>query len=443
MNLAETPIEAIESNFKAPDVPIDFYGNTDLDPDDLPWSEFMFNYRFDKAPDHEEDEDGDPDYIAADKAPVDKEELRQPKVPKKELEDLLVAHEIDASDNNWWNDFLAIEFGEQSNDAPNSNLSAPVKSSACATEPAADKLLPQAGPTIFTNTTVNPPTIPALPLSTDVAPAASSNYYDSTKISTPMHSYTLPIDINGHIEQRFHSLQGNSSHLANAEKQMSVAPVVNGVESYSHPYNMSLESNASPNSLKSSESTNASPQFILIMPAAVAGSAPLTTLNTQANLPLAILNRQIEVGGPKQVPARTKRTRFKKDRFSELENFDPQHMAERKVRPLRRRRNVFLLSPKNVTSKCDFQAINPTLRGITSEQKLILEQQLRMHVQLATQNYMQTYGHPEHFSQAYKFKRFLVNFGFHSTVGNLIQFFYFSLSSSLWAADGIARNEHE
>lgn len=58
---------------------------------------------------------------------------------------------------------------------------------------------------------------------------------------------------------------------------------------------------------------------------------------------------------------------------------------------------------------CFFQTINPAARGFTSDQLLILEQQLRMHVQLATQNFMQTYGHPEHYAHACKFRRFLVS----------------------------------
>lgn len=43
-----------------------------------------------------------------------------------------------------------------------------------------------------------------------------------------------------------------------------------------------------------------------------------------------------------------------------------------------------------------------------------------MHVQLATQSFMQTYGHTEHYAHACKFKRFLVNFKFPMTFRNRI-----------------------
>lgn len=308
--MAETPIEAIESNFKAPDVPIDFYGNIDQDPDDLPWSEFMFNYRFDQASDHEEDEDGDPDYIVGDKAPVDKEELRQPKVPKKELEDLLVAHEIDVSDNNWWNDFLAIEFGEQSSGAPNTDITVPVTSDAASTETT---------PAIFTNTIATPQTTHALQMSIGSVPPTP--FFDPTIISTSIHPYQMPTETNGHFD--------NITHL-------SMAPVTSVREMYPQAvasFNVStIESNAtSYSSSMPSNSTTAPQQFILLLPStAMTGSAPSTTIIAQNNLPLTILNRQIE-DGPQQRTARPKRTRFKKCRFSELENSDPQHMAARKV----------------------------------------------------------------------------------------------------------------
>lgn len=328
VSLAETPIEAIESNFKAPDVPIDFYGNTDLDPDDLPWSEFMFNYRFDQGPDHEEDEDGDPDYIVGDKAPVDKEELRQPKVPKKELEDLLVAHEIDVSDNNWWNDFLAIEFGEQSTEASNANIPVPATRDAASTETSS---------AIFTNTIATAETTNAIQMSIGTAPPTP--FFDPTKISMSTHPYAMPTDLpTGHFDQR----TDNNSQIFDNSKILSIAPATSTRETYSHAvssFNVSslkdhtfvpaIESNATPHSSMPSASPIAPQQFILLLPAA-AMAGPTTASTAQNNLPLNTLNRQIE-GGPLQRIARPKRTRFKKCRFSELENSDPQHVAAREV----------------------------------------------------------------------------------------------------------------
>lgn len=328
-------------------MPIGFYGNTDLDPDDLPWSEFMLNYRFDKAPDHEEDEDGDPDYIVADKAPVDKEELRQPKVPKKELEDLLVAHEINASDNNWWNDFLSIEFGENSNDMPNTDLTTPVKNDVCSAEIEPDK---QATSAIFPNATANHQSTHSIQLSTDSALPTSPPFFDLLR-------YTSPMEINGPYEQRSCTSQSNSAQIVDATKHVSATFATNGTETYPKAgpsFNLSsakepstlqyvpvLETNASPINSMPSNSTNAARQFIFLLPAptgqatmALTGSPSTPTVNTQNGLPLNTLNRQIEAGGLPPRTGTSKRTRFKKNRFRELENLDPQHIDARKVRPL-------------------------------------------------------------------------------------------------------------
>lgn len=46
---------------------------------------------------------------------------------------------------------------------------------------------------------------------------------------------------------------------------------------------------------------------------------------------------------------------------------------------------------------------------VTAEQKLLLEQQIRQHVQMLTQNFLLTYNHPEFHEMAIKYKEFLVN----------------------------------
>lgn len=348
--MAETPIEAIESSFKAPDVPIDFYGNTDSDLDDYPWNDFVNNYRFDKIPDHEEDEDGDPDYIAADKAPVDKEELRQPEIPQKELEDLLEAHQIDSS---FLKAILDIDFGEQLNDAPNSPLSTSVKSGACTTENASDKLLSEGTSNIFSNAAVTHQTTLSIQASGESAPSASSSYFDTTTMSTPMHAYTMPMEMKGAFEQQIYSNQTNNAQIADVAKSSSVmASLTNATETYPHagsdnshilngmnnPSTMhfvtAIESNTSSiSSSMPSNSISASQQFIFLLSATSTVAAPSTpTLSTQNNLPLSILNRQIEAGGLQRPIATSKRTRFKKDRFSELENLDPHCIAAAKVR---------------------------------------------------------------------------------------------------------------
>lgn len=43
VSLAETPIEAIESTFKAPDIPIDMYDNIECEVDN-DWIQFLSNF---------------------------------------------------------------------------------------------------------------------------------------------------------------------------------------------------------------------------------------------------------------------------------------------------------------------------------------------------------------------------------------------------------------
>lgn len=55
------------------------------------------------------------------------------------------------------------------------------------------------------------------------------------------------------------------------------------------------------------------------------------------------------------------------------------------------------------------QTFSPNAFGFTDAQRLVLERQLRIHVQLSTQSYLQTYGHPRLYHWASQFKRNLVS----------------------------------
>uniref|UniRef100_A0A1Q3F2G0 Myb-like domain-containing protein n=1 Tax=Culex tarsalis TaxID=7177 RepID=A0A1Q3F2G0_CULTA len=85
--LQTTAIETIESTFIPPDITTDMY---DFDCDmDLVWKEFLNEFTK-PLPNHaEDDDDTDPEYVAADKIPIDREELREVKVSKKELNELV------------------------------------------------------------------------------------------------------------------------------------------------------------------------------------------------------------------------------------------------------------------------------------------------------------------------------------------------------------------
>lgn len=67
-----------------------------------------------------------------------------------------------------------------------------------------------------------------------------------------------------------------------------------------------------------------------------------------------------------------------------------------------------LKPPENVSFCYDHQF------GFSEKQRALLEQQLRMHVQMLTQNYLQTYGHPGFYASADKFLKQLVELEEHA-----------------------------
>ncbi|XP_062555662.1 uncharacterized protein LOC134220586 [Armigeres subalbatus] len=85
--LQTTAIETIESTFFPPDITTDMY-DFDCDMDHV-WKEFLSEFHK-PMPNHaEDDDDTDPEYVAADQVPVDREELLEVKVSKKELNELV------------------------------------------------------------------------------------------------------------------------------------------------------------------------------------------------------------------------------------------------------------------------------------------------------------------------------------------------------------------
>ena len=86
MDLQTTAIETIENTFIPPDISEDMYEFDDCIDND--WKVFLNEFMM-PLTNTEEDDDGDPEYIATDPLPADKEELRPVKVSKKELNQLI------------------------------------------------------------------------------------------------------------------------------------------------------------------------------------------------------------------------------------------------------------------------------------------------------------------------------------------------------------------
>lgn len=90
--LQTTSIETIESTFIPPDIDYDLYSfNQDVEnEEEWEWMDFLNKYNLPlPGIDDEKDDEGDPEYVAGESIPFDKEELRAGLVPKKELSDLI------------------------------------------------------------------------------------------------------------------------------------------------------------------------------------------------------------------------------------------------------------------------------------------------------------------------------------------------------------------
>ncbi|XP_058055930.1 uncharacterized protein LOC131207336 [Anopheles bellator] len=85
--LTTTAIETLESTFMPPDITTDMYDH-DCDMDQE-WRVFLEEFTKPLPNDLDDDDDNDPEYVAADKIPLDAEEMRQVKVSKKELNELV------------------------------------------------------------------------------------------------------------------------------------------------------------------------------------------------------------------------------------------------------------------------------------------------------------------------------------------------------------------
>lgn len=90
--LQTTSIETIESTFIPPDFEYDLYDfDRDFEnEDESEWKDFLSKYNLPIAfAEDDKYDEADPEYIASESVPIDKEELRSVRVPKKELSDLI------------------------------------------------------------------------------------------------------------------------------------------------------------------------------------------------------------------------------------------------------------------------------------------------------------------------------------------------------------------
>ncbi|XP_031624264.1 uncharacterized protein LOC116341381 isoform X2 [Contarinia nasturtii] len=381
ISLAETPIEAIESTFRAPDVPQDMY-QTEPDEDDPYWMEFLNTFACPSSETEIRDEETDPDYnpMIVD-SQDDRDEFQQVNVSKKEMKDLY--HDMyDILDIN---ELTLLNYTEFNPFEPDFNTS---KQAPIVQEDISQSLIT---PVKHITEQLNTPECEKIQSQTESqatiqAPIPSNppmSHFEPNIISTPAR----PNFIHQTQQQSVDSF--NSSLLSVNESPVQCTypyPYPNAYTFTPVPENSPVMTFLANSNVASNNFTLPYNSNLITTPyesTSIFTMSSSVISSTESDKIGNSLKTQIECGPtPKRPGCRSKRSRFKSATYKELENFDPNS-----------------IEPPHFSGTDE--------RGFTFQQRLTLEEQLRMHVQLATQSYIQTYGHPEFYPEAPKIKQYL------------------------------------
>lgn len=161
-----------------------------------------------------------------------------------------------------------------------------------------------------------------------------------------------------------------------------------------------------PNAVETSSNMFTVPPMIMTTPAM---PSTIVTPTISINYAPILPNVQEKVENIKtRLGCRSKRSRFKGANFRDLENLDPNTIIANQMVKFNQCCEI-CLSTLIFINNSVLQTFPPNAVGFTDAQRLILEKQLRIHVQLSTQTYLQTYGHPKLYHRASQFKRNLVS----------------------------------
>uniref|UniRef100_A0A8D8H2X8 GON-4-like protein n=1 Tax=Culex pipiens TaxID=7175 RepID=A0A8D8H2X8_CULPI len=327
--LQTTAIETIESTFIPPDITTDMY---DFDCDmDLVWKEFLNEFTKPLQNHAEDDDDTDPEYVAADKIPIDREELREVKVSKKELNELV------------------SELIEMSGIIDES----------------------------FLDTSLNTLTAP------------SSEEVHQKNVDQ-QHNSRSGLNTPGPKEQQSSSAVSSVEHVSFQPNNSSTPTAA--VQAVSRVPVMAAQAIQFPNSFGAADNT---PIVSAIQPLAV---VPPVQSVYPSNYQRVMTNGQfyIQVSTPDKSSYHPYILPSDKVPVTPIDATSHLIHSERRYRYLHNLHPVQDQFPEGQT-------------GYTSFQLQILQQQLRMHTQLAAQNFMQCHAHPKFWKMASTFKKMLTD----------------------------------
>ncbi|CRK98353.1 CLUMA_CG011713, isoform A [Clunio marinus] len=410
--LTTTSIETIESTFIPPDITTDMY---DLDQEneiDNEWKEFLNEFMMPLTDADADDDKSDPEYVAAEKVPMDKEELRPVRVSKKELNQLIselledtgLNFDSDPSTSN-----KRTSFDVQTNKNKRQRTISPIS-----TKPSSPKI--------------------------------SSRMYSPEELHTPPKYNFTSTNVNEHASPAYENKDNNRQQEEAIE-----------MSSFSLPANQQILQTPQRNVLPKStsvQSSNFSPHPISLQQpqqvstSGIVGSVQNLTqqqpqilvVNSQNQLELcsssSLINQAFFNNGVYQLPQfqsvvvqvptidllqnslnlSTASTDENKETFETIDdgedspdnsqNLTDDKKKQLKVPNLRDKLLEFkyletLPPPKEKT-------FDPNMRGFTYEQMQIFEQQMRFHAQFLTQHFIQVYKTPKWSHKSISLKRLLL-----------------------------------
>uniref|UniRef100_A0A182FQW3 Uncharacterized protein n=1 Tax=Anopheles albimanus TaxID=7167 RepID=A0A182FQW3_ANOAL len=341
--LTTTDIETLESTFIPPDITTDMY---DIDYDmDQEWKDFLDEFTKPLPNDLEDDDDNDPEYVGAEKVPLDAEEMRPVRVSKKELSELM-------------NELVQMTGMDE--------------------ETLLDQAFNDVLDTSFDCNQITPlPPSPLPMLSTPLPPSQLTTVAEVDKSDPMNNSATL---------QTSHGTCNSTVQLneCNSPVQESNCTVfLPEVVSTPHvprppfvPESNTILQSESRNSEQMTTQLNGSESNCLVEPSACSSSVVETKTESRFSLKYV-------------VPIESNFT------------YDP--VTSRLIPNIKEEKRYTF-----------YKSVQPLMLNITEEQVgftdfqyQLLQQQLRMHVQLTTQHFLQTYGHPTMWKMAKTFKDML------------------------------------
>uniref|UniRef100_A0A182JTZ7 Myb-like domain-containing protein n=1 Tax=Anopheles christyi TaxID=43041 RepID=A0A182JTZ7_9DIPT len=332
--LTTTAIETLESTFIPPDITKDMY---EYDGEmDQAWKDFLEEFTRPLPNNLEDDDDNDPEYVAAEGIPFDPEEMRTLKVSKKELNELVqeLMEMGAADDQTMLEETLTETINESLNCHIVNNRAAMLKHESNCIDDAIQSTMVESNVT---------------------APAVQFS-----------SSSMLP------SEPSTKELIHNSQKLDNSQNQYN--PPIYNLENVGCETNLHMPTNSS---MDGSDYDGA-------------------TFSSTANIPMTSneSNRKNVLYNQPDFQDFSSSSRvFMKYSFLEETPVDDSNT-------LKRYRIRFSTVPVEVN-------VSKTVAGMNDFQFQLLHQQLRMHVQLTTQHFLQSYGHPKHWNLAAKCKTML------------------------------------